>query len=70
MAVLEREIAAEQRLAEALGEYAGRWVAVSHDQSVIADASSLEELLGEVAEAEKVEAVFHVPEGDAAACYY
>ena len=70
MTVLDREIAAEQVLAASLGDYADRWVAVK-GQQVIIDAASLEELLGEIREAQtEVDAVFHVPEGDAAACFY
>jgi hypothetical protein len=70
VSVLEREIAAEQELAKTLENYADRWIAVK-DQQVIADAPTLEGLLGQIKEAQvEVDAVFHVPEDAAAACFY
>jgi hypothetical protein len=70
MTVLERELEAEQVLSAALEEYAGRWVAVS-GQRVVADADTVEDLLGEIRQSEiQVDRFFHVPQGDAVACFY
>lgn len=71
MSVLEQEIVAEQALAEALSEYAGHWVAVSHHE-VVAHAATLKELREQIGPAKvtDVEGVFQVPEGDPAACFF
>ena len=67
---LEHTLEAEQVLADALSDYAGRWVAV-RGQQVVADADTVEELLGEIRSEEiEIERFFHVPQGDAVACFY
>lgn len=67
---LEREIAAEEALAEELKKYAGEWVAVrQHD--VIVHAASLDQLLEQISEEEasSADAIFQVLEAGAA-CYF
>ena len=46
MTVLEHELQAEQVLADALSDYAGRWVAVK-GQQVVLSADTVEDILAE-----------------------
>lgn len=63
------QIAAEEKLGDVLGQYAGKWVAVE-DHQVVASADSLEQLLEQIPEHEvsQVE-VFQAAE-DSSACFY
>jgi hypothetical protein len=65
---LERELQAEQTLAERLEQYAGEWVAVRNHE-VVAHAGSLQELREQIGQ-EEVEGAFKVPEGAEAACFF
>ena len=66
--VLHREVQAERALSDALGRYAGRWVAV-RDHQVVADAETLPELM-ELIDSDDVEAVFEVAREQATACFF
>jgi hypothetical protein len=56
---LQRHVAAEQELSQALANYAGQWVAVEHHHVVVAG-PSVEDVLEQVAE-RPVEGIFRVP---------
>ena len=67
---LEREIAAEEALAQKLVTYAGEWVAVRHHE-VIGHADTLDDLLEQIGEEEasSADGIHQVPESGAA-CYF
>ena len=67
--VLHQQVLAEKELSRDLEHYAGEWVAV-RDHKVIAHAPSLEDLAAQVDDLESVDAVFEVPEGEYAACFF
>ena len=62
------QIKSEERLAEALGEYAGKWVAVK-DFEVVAHAPALEDLLDQITGKETEVEVFQAAEANVA-CFY
>jgi hypothetical protein len=64
---LERAVAAEERLADALKEHAGRWVAV-RGHEIVAVADTIEGLLDEI-DPSAVDRVFQVAEADTVAFY-
>ncbi|HEX4344167.1 MAG TPA: DUF5678 domain-containing protein [Solirubrobacteraceae bacterium] len=64
---MAEQVRAEEKLSEALEEFAGDWVAV-REHAVVAHASGLEELLDEIKDTE-VEAFFQVAE-DSSACFF
>jgi Family of unknown function (DUF5678) len=67
-AELNRALKAEEVLARELSEYAGSWVAIQN-RSVIASASSLEELLDRV-DPEGLDRILEVSEQPVAGCFY
>ena len=65
---LHKTLAAEEVLAQELSRYAGCWVAVS-DRSVVASASSLEDLLDRV-DPEGLDRILEVSKEPTAACFF
>jgi len=68
-AELQAALRAEEVLARELSEYAGRWVAVGKDRSIVADANSLEELLASV-DPGGLDRIFEVPREPVESCLY
>ena len=68
METIDQQVAAEQRLAARLGEYAGKWIAV-RDHDVVRSANTLDDLFDGLGETE-VEGVFRVPEGKGTVCFF
>jgi Family of unknown function (DUF5678) len=65
---LEEQLEAESELSRRLGDFVGRWVAVK-DHKVIADAATLDELLG-IIDVDDVEAVLEVEEKSGTAAFF
>lgn len=68
-AELHAALEAEEVLAQELSEYAGRWVAVGKDRSIVAVASSLEDLLSRV-DPEGLDRILEVAREPVAGCFY
>lgn len=59
---IDEAIAAEQRLADTLEQYVGKWVAVRNHQ-VVHSRDTIEEMIALVKGDDTIEAMFHVSEG-------
>ena len=68
-AELAQALEAEEVLAQELSGYAGRWVAVDGDRTVVASANSLEALLRRV-DPEGLDRILEVSTEPVAACLY
>ncbi len=68
-AELSAALEAEESLAQELTGYAGLWVAVGADRSVIDSAPTLEELLTRV-DPEGLDRILEVAEQPVAGCFY
>jgi hypothetical protein len=66
---LNAALVAEEVLAEELSRYAGLWVAVDKDRSVVASANSLEDLLDRV-DPEGLDRILEVSKEPAANCFF
>ena len=70
VAELDREIQAEEALAQELAKYPGEWVAV-RDHAIVAHRGTLTELREQIEKAAlEVEGVFRVPEADTSSCFF
>lgn len=65
---LNQALRAEEVLAKELGEYAGRWVAIT-DRSIVASANTLEDLLDRV-DPEGLDRILEVATEPVAGCFY
>ena len=65
---LKEQVEAETELSERLTDYVGKWVAVK-DHQVVADADTLDELLG-IIDIDDVEAVLEVEKVTGTAAFY
>lgn len=65
---LDQALRAEERLAQELSKYAGRWVAI-RDRSVVDSAGSLDDLLDRVDPA-GLDRILEVSEEPAAGCFF
>ena len=68
-AELHAALEAEEVLAQELSGYAGRWVAVGKDRSIVDSATTFEELLTRV-DPGGLDRVFEVSEHPVAGCFY
>jgi uncharacterized protein DUF5678 len=65
---LDKALRAEEILAQELGRYAGRWVAID-DRSIVDSANTLEELLTRV-DPEGLDRILEVAAEPVAGCFY
>jgi len=68
-AELHAALEAEEVLAQELGEYAGLWVAVGKDRSIVDSATSIEDLLTRV-DPEGLDRILEVSKRPLAGCFY
>jgi hypothetical protein len=69
IAEVDSAVKAEEALRRSLKSFTDEWVA-TRDHKVVAHADSLEELLEQIAEEDRIDGVFHVPEEGASAAFF
>ena len=66
---LDQTLRAEEVLARELAEYAGRWVAIDADRTIVDSANTLEELLERV-DPGGLDRILEVSEQPTAGCFF